>query len=82
MPYHERLGYLAEHWYEHANELEGTAYFHASWPVVQWQELWDALTDPDGPDEGLVFKRHDVPLAWHRKPGVKDVHQLKLRKKG
>jgi hypothetical protein len=47
-----------------------------------WRNIWDSITDPDGEDEGLVFKRWDIPLAWHTRPGVEDPNQLKLRKKG
>ena len=54
----------------------------ASYPVEQWQTLWSSLTDPDGENEGLVFKRSDIPLAWHTRPGVEDPNQLKLRRKG
>jgi hypothetical protein len=44
--------------------------------------LLSKIPNPDGEDEGLVFKRTDIPLAWHTRPGVEDPNQLKLRKKG
>ncbi|KPL05708.1 hypothetical protein AMJ85_11115 [candidate division BRC1 bacterium SM23_51] len=51
-------------------------------PLSDWPVFWELITDPDGPDEGLVFKRATVALAWHPRPGVKDPNQLKLRRKG
>jgi hypothetical protein len=53
-----------------------------TYPFERWQELWDSITDPDGPDEGLVFKRADVAIPWHPRPNVESALQLKLRKKG
>ena len=53
-----------------------------TYPFERWQELWDSITDPDGPDEGLVFKRGDVAIPWHPRPNVEDAMMLKLRKKG
>lgn len=54
------------------------------WPITLWRTTWAELlwVDPEGPNEGLVFKRSSAPLAWHPRPGVKDPWQLKLRRKG
>jgi len=90
VPYLERWGLLGE------TVLQGNLdnnIFHNSggspmlvcaetMPVEAWDGLWRGITDPDGPDEGLVLKRKDMPLAWHPRPGVEDPNQLKLRRKG
>jgi len=49
------------------------------YPISWASDLFRNILNPDGENEGLVFKRTDIPLAWHTRPGVEDPNQLKLR---
>ena len=90
VPYLERWGLLGETVLQ--GNLDNTIFHNSggspmlicaeTMPVNASDGLWGGITDPDGPDEGLVFKRKEIPLAWHPRHGVEDPNQLKQRRKG
>jgi len=80
-PYSERFALLRSECSQWEQAMHRVA-VALSRPIEEWEELWRAIDDPDGEDEGLVFKRCDVALPWHATPCVETPHMLKLRKKG